>query len=382
MVNGLQTIFWFCALALIYTYVGYPIGIWIWARIRPRRAVTGPYEPMLSVVLVAHDEANRVQQRLENLLDFDYPRDRVEVLIASDGSTDATVELARQYPEPQVRVFDFRARRGKSAVLNDVIAQARGEIVVLTDARQYFEPSTLRALAVRFADPRVGAVSGELILLDSAGTSEVGGVDFYWRYEKFIRRHESLIDSTIGTTGAVYAIRHSLFKPIPAAIILDDVLIPMQIASMGYRVLFEPHARAYDRTSATAQREFVRKLRTIAGNFQLFFHERWLLNPFTNRLWLQTVSHKVSRLLSPVFLFAAFVDNCLLIHESWYGGLFALQVSFYIAAFLGRLTRGSMQRPFFLNIPYAFCLLNWATVIAFVQFLEGRQRVTWKTLPG
>jgi hypothetical protein len=147
-------------------------------------------------------------------------------------------------------------------------------------------------------------------------------------------------------------------------------------------VLFEPHARAYDRTSATAQREFVRKLRTIAGNFQLFFHERWLQNPFTNRLWLQTVSHKVSRLLSPVFLFAAFVDNCLLIHESWYGGLFALQVSFYIAAFLGRLTRGSMQRPFFLNIPYAFCLLNWATVIAFVQFLEGRQRVTWKTLPG
>jgi cellulose synthase/poly-beta-1,6-N-acetylglucosamine synthase-like glycosyltransferase len=376
-------VFWVSAALLLYTYLGYPLLIRLWSGLWPRQAATGPVSTSMTLVVVAHNEVRRIRQRLENFLDLDYPWDRVEVVVASDGSTDGTADLARHYRAPQVRVVEFKNRRGKSAVLNDVIPMARGEIVVLADVRQRFETNALHALAECFLDPEVGAVSGELILLDGPTRSEVGkGVDFYWRYEKFMRLHESRVGSTVGATGAIYALRRALFKPIPDATILDDVLIPMQVARLGYRVLFEPRARAYDWVAATASEEFIRKLRTIAGNFQLFILEPWLLNPFSNPLWIQTVSHKLCRLLSPLALMAAFCSNLLLTQDPDFRWLFAAQSVFYAAAFLGYLTRDTTRRPFFLNVPYAFCLLNWATVVAFVRLLNGRQRVTWERFAG
>lgn len=375
--------FWISAVLLLYTYLGYPLLIRLWSWFWPRLTVAGPLSPSMTLVVVAHNEARRIRQRLENFLDLDYAWDRVEVIVASDGSTDATAELARNYRTPQVRVVEFKERRGKSAVLNDVIPMAGGEIVVLADVRQRFEASALRALAECFLDPEVGAVSGELVLLEGPGRSEVGkGVDFYWRYEKFMRLHESRVGSTVGATGAIYALRRSLFRPIPDTIILDDVLIPMQVARLGYRVLFEPRARAYDWVTATASEEFLRKLRTIAGNFQLFILEPWLLNPFGNPLWMQTVSHKLFRLLSPFALATAFGSNLLLLQGPGYTGFFAAQSAFYAAALLGYLTRDMARRPFLLNVPYAFCLLNWATLVAFVRLLGGRQAVTWERFAG
>jgi len=378
-----HTVFWVSAILLLYTYLGYPLLIRLWSGFWARQVTTGPLSPSITLVVVAHNEARRIRQRLENFLDLDYPWDRVEVIVASDGSTDGTAELARKYRAPQVRVVEFKNRRGKSAVLNDVIPMASGEIVVLADVRQRFETSALHALAECFLDPQVGAVSGELILLDGPSRSEVEkGVDFYWRYEKFMRLHESRVGSTVGATGAIYALRRILFKPIPDATILDDVLIPMQVARLGYRVLFEPRARAYDWVAAAASEEFMRKLRTIAGNFQLFILEPWLLNPLVNPLWIQTVSHKLFRLLSPFALGAVFCSNLFLLQDPDYTWIFAAQSTFYAAAFLGYLTRGAARRPFFLNVPYAFCLLNWATVVAFVRLLNGRQRVTWERYAG
>lgn len=377
--------FWASVALLLYTYLGYPLLIRLLAALPRRIPAEGWLQPRITLVVVAYNEARRIRQRLENFLDLDYPWDRVEVIVASDGSTDSTVERARVYASEQVRVVEFRQRRGKSAVLNDVVPMATGEIVVLADARQRFETGALRALAARFVDPKVGAVSGELVLLDGrAGRSEVGkGVDFYWRYEKFMRLYESRVDSTVGATGAIYALRRELFRPIPEALILDDVLIPMQVARQGYRVLFEPRARAYDWVAPDARHEFTRKLRTIAGNFQLFFLRPWLLNPFQNRLWWQTVSHKLCRLLSPLWLALAFGANLLLAQDQVaYRGLFVAQVLFYAAALLGYLTRHAARKPFFLNVPYAFCLLNWATVMALVHLLNGRQQVTWERTAG
>jgi len=334
----------------------------------------------LSVVVVAHNEAKRIEKRLENLLALDYPRDRLEILLASDGSTDGTLEIARAHEPLSVTVIAFEIRRGKPAVLNDVVPKARGEIVILADARQQFEPDAPRALLRPFADPQVGAVSGELVFTDDGapGTAVGEGVGFYWRYEKFIRRNESRVDSTVGVTGAIYAIRRELFEPIPEDTILDDVLIPTKVARRGYRVIFEPSARAYDRAATTAKEEFTRKVRTIGGNFQLFARERWLLNPFRNRLWFQTISHKGLRLLGPLCLMAAFGVNLLLLDQPFYRWALTAQLLFYSAALCGYTSRNARRKIPLLSVPYVFCLLNWTTVVAFVRFATGRQRITWE----
>jgi len=266
-----QVLFWASVLLLGYTYLGYPVLIWVWAALRSRPPHPEDAEPTVSLVIVAHNEATRIIGRLENLLSLDYPRDRLEILLASDGSTDGTAARARAYEQAGVRIIAFETRRGKPAVLNDLIPKVQGEIVVLSDARQRFEAGALRALVGPFADPHVGAVSGELMLTDNAAGTAVGeGVGFYWRYEKFIRRNESRVDSAVGATGAIYAFRRNLFESIPEDTIGDDLLIPMRIVRRGYRVFFEAGARAYDRAAATAGEEFRRKVRTIVGYFQIF----------------------------------------------------------------------------------------------------------------
>ncbi len=376
MIEGL---FWLCLALLAYTYLGYPALIRLWAAGRRRPHSAWDWNPAVSVVVVAFNEANKIGNRIQNLLAVDYPRERLEILLASDGSTDGTVELARSYEGDRVRVIPFATRRGKAAVLNDVVPKAGGEIVILADARQPFEAGALRALVTPFAGPQVGAVSGELVLANREGTTALGeGVGFYWRYEKFIRRNESLVDSTVGVTGAIYAIRHELFEPIPEDTILDDVLIPMRIAGRGYRVIFEPAALAYDRAAATAREEFTRKVRTIAGNFQLFAREPWLLHPLRNRLWLQTVSHKGLRLITPVLLLATMGANLLLLGGSFYQWMLAGQAFFYGGALGGYLLHRAGSKIPLLSVPYVLCLLNWATVVAFIRFLTGRQRATWE----
>jgi cellulose synthase/poly-beta-1,6-N-acetylglucosamine synthase-like glycosyltransferase len=264
-------------------------------------------------------------------------------------------------------------------VLNDLALAARGEILVFGDARQRWAPDAVRALVAGFADPGVGAVSGELILTEDDASVVGEGVGVYWRYEKFIRARESVVDSTVGATGAIYAVRRALFEPIPADTILDDVLIPLGVVRRGHRVVFEPAARAFDRVAATAVEEFTRKVRTIGGTFQLFVSQRrWLLHPGHNRLFVQTVSHKGLRLLSPLLVLALFVANAALVDHPFYAGLLVAQAAFYAAAGAGAVAGARGRRPALLAVPYVFCLLNDATLIAFARFVRGRQRVTWE----
>lgn len=373
-------LFWASVALLAYTYLGYPVLIYAWAVVRSRSIRVGGVErPQVTVLIVAHNEAATIAGRLENLLSLDYPRERWEIVLASDGSTDGTAERARAYEQFGLRVVAFETRRGKPAVLNDLVPKAWGEIVVLADSRQRFELSALRALVGPFADRQVGAVGGELVLTQNGEGTAVGeGVGFYWRYEKFIRRNEGRADSTVGATGAIYAIRRDLFEPIPEDTIGEDVLIPMRIARRGYRVLFEPGARAYDRAAATAREEFKRKVRTIAGGFQLFAHERWLLHPWRNRLWLQTISHKGLRLLTPLLLAITLGTNFLLLGHPFYRWTLVGQIAFYAAALGGYALRNERSSIPFLNIPYVLCLLIWATVVGFLRFLTGRQPVTWE----
>lgn len=371
-------VFWASAGLLAYVYAGYPLLAALRAHLFPKPRHVAPIEPTVSIVVVAHNEGDRIGQRIENLLALDYPAGTLDIVIASDGSTDNTAARAGEYGPAGVIVRSFATRRGKAAVLSAVVPTLRGEIVLFADARQQFDADTLRVLVSNFADPQVGAVSGALVLATRGQTASAGhGTAFYWRYEKFIRSSEGRADSTVGATGAIYAIRRSLFEPIPDDTILDDVLVPLRIVRKGFRVLFEPRARAYDWASPTAAQEFMRKARTIAGTFQLFARERWLFNPRSNRLWFETMSHKALRLVLPVLHATLFVTS-LVLAEQWLFRLAAAgQAVFYAAALVGHAQRNAERRSPIFTVPCAICLLCWATVVGFTRFLMKRQQATW-----
>jgi cellulose synthase/poly-beta-1,6-N-acetylglucosamine synthase-like glycosyltransferase len=325
----------------------------------------------VSVVLVAHNEASRIAGRLQNLLESDYPPNRLEIIVVSDGSSDTTAGIAANAAGQHATVIMLPTRMGKAAGLNAGVAAAHGEVVVFADARQSFAPSTIKELSRALLDPCVGAVSGELEIADSH--DGIGkGIDAYWRLERSLRRSEAAVDSCIGCTGAVYAIRRSVFTPLPEGTILDDVVIPMQIALRGLRIGFCSEARAFDPQALDAANETRRKRRTLAGNFQMLFrYPGWLL-PWRNRLWWQLLAHKYLRLLGPLFLIAAAVANAALIAFPFYRVSAALQITFYACAVAGMFFRSRI-----FSIPAGFVFLNYNVIRAFGQYLGRSASAGW-----
>jgi len=350
--------FWLSVAFVLYAYVGYPALLAVWARVRHgvRSQVSDngsqPSEfanrdsrfttPGVSVIVAARNEARRLPERIANLLASDYPLDRIQIIVASDGSTDDTAAALAPYRDRVTLLL--LPPRGKAAALNAAVLHARHPILVFADARQRFAPDAIRRLVAAFSQSGVGAVSGELVIdceadQDAAEHSTIGdGVGAYWKYEKWIRRNEACVGSSIGVTGAIYAMRRWLWQPLPADAILDDVLGPMRIVQRGYRVHFEPGARAFDRTASDASAELRRKTRTLAGNFQLLRYEPRLIVPGRNPVWLQFVSHKLARLMVPYALIALLVSSAWLTSRSpLYTMAFAGQVMFYGLALYGAL---------------------------------------------
>ena len=369
-----QSVFWVSVLLLGYANVGYPALLLLWARMRPRPVLKGQLEPRVTMVIAAHNEEKAIDARLNNLLSLDYPKDRFNILLGLDGCSDKTAELARVHEGERVRVVEFEARRGKPSVLNALLPMASGDIVVFGDARQRYGRGALKALVAPFADPEVGAVSGELILTEGEGRPLEKGLGLYWRMEKAIRRCESEVGSVVGVTGAIYAMRRELFEPLPVDTILDDVLAPMRVVRRGFRVVFEPLARAYDKAPTSLGGEFARKVRTISGNFQLFARETWLLG-FGNPLLLQTLSHKGLRLLTPMLLLMALGANLLLLDRPLFQLILLAQIAFYLTAIFGHSLR-HLKIPG-LGVPYVVCMLASATALAFFRHASGQQKVTW-----
>ncbi|MEN9574447.1 MAG: hypothetical protein RL514_2302 [Verrucomicrobiota bacterium] len=372
--DGCQLLFWFSLAALFYTFIGYPILIGLLAKFAGHSATKSPpaHPPTVTVVLVAFNEEARILPRVENLLAANYPASQLEVLVVTDGSTDGTVAKLRALTDPRVRVLDRTERSGKAACLNAAIPAALGELVVLCDARQRFAPHTIPELVANFADPALGAVSGALEI-DPAATGVGGGVDLYWKLEKFIRASEGRFSSTIGATGAVYALRRDLFQPIPEDTLLDDVVIPMQIAvNHGKRVSFDPTAPAYDPQTTDPAKEKRRKLRTLAGNFQMLAHHPGWLLPWRTGLWWQLLSHKYSRIVAPVFMVTMFASNAALADQPLYRPIFLAHVTFYALALLGLALPALRWKPF--SVPAGFVFLNLMTVGGCVNWLRGAYR--------
>jgi cellulose synthase/poly-beta-1,6-N-acetylglucosamine synthase-like glycosyltransferase len=368
-------LFWSGLVLLAFTFAGYAWLIHLLARWRnpPAEPASTGFQPSVSVVVCAHNEADRIARRVTNLLASDWPTEQLDILIVSDGSTDATAEIVRQLQHPRVRILELPQHCGKPAALNAGLAAATGDIVVLGDMRQEFAPDTITRLVRHFSDSGVGAVSGALFI-QGADSAVGGGVDAYWRMEKAIRAAEARWDSCIGCTGAVYAIRRALFTPIPEDTLIDDVVIPMQIALRGQRVLFDPEARAFDPQTLEPARERIRKRRTLAGNFQMLFrYPGWLL-PWRNRLWWQLIAHKYLRLAAPFLLALLFASNAALMDQPLYLALFIGQCGFYIAALLG-LARPRLR---LLSLPAAFVFLNWMTLAGLWHYLRGARQPGWQ----
>jgi cellulose synthase/poly-beta-1,6-N-acetylglucosamine synthase-like glycosyltransferase len=368
------------AAVVLYAYLGYPALIALLARLRPAPAPRrSPEEPAVTLLLVVHDEERWLAEKIRNLLDLDYPPGKREVLVVSDGSRDGSERIAASFAGEGVRLVALPGPRGKAAALGEAVPQATGEILVLTDARQRLAPDAVRELAAYFADPSVGAVSGELMLEDG-GPGPAAGLGRYWRYEKLIRRAESRFDSTVGATGALYAVRRSLWPALDPRTILDDVAVPMEVVLAGRRVLFAPEARAYDRLSDDAAHEYRRKVRTLAGSYQLALLRPALLDPFRNRVAWQFWSHKLARLAVPWCLAVLLAASAALAARGgvFYGAVLGLQLIIYLMAAAGALAARAGLRVPLASVPYAFALANLAAAHAFFGFLRGTAGPAWK----
>jgi poly-beta-1,6-N-acetyl-D-glucosamine synthase len=374
-----EFIFWLSFAGLVYVYLGYPILVKGLAQVFPMRRERHPFDQKVSVVIACHNEAERILNKLSTLLQSPQARLIDEVLIGSDGSSDEIGVAIASLNDSRVRLFEFPERRGKPAVLNDLVPQCRSEIVVLCDARQILSDDAIPELLANFVDPKVGVVSGELMFRQSSSDSIAGqGIGAYWRYEKLIRRAEAQFRSVPGATGALYAIRREAFRPIPDSTLLDDVVIPMVAVTQGWRCVFESKAIAWDDPSDSLGREAIRKRRTIAGAAQLIAHHpSWLL-PWKNPIWLEFVSHKILRLVSPLLLLSVAVTNVLLLEQFPYSLLLLGQICFYYSAFAGWLCQKIGQPSSLFGVQAMFLTLNATTVAALFDAVRGRFRVTWQ----
>ena len=358
---------------IFFTNAGYPMLLYFRARFWPKPVRAASVLPRLTILLAVFNEEKNLPGKLANLAASDYPADRFDIVVVSDGSVDGTDKILAKWEGPRRQSVKLPRHKGKAAALNAGVAKADGEIIVFTDTRQAIAPNALNMLVANFSDPGVGCVSGELVLRETRMAHPSEGLGLYWRVEKKIRYWEGLVGSTVGATGALYAVRRNLLSPLPPDLILDDVYIPLHVARQGQRVVFEPQALAWDDFKPSASHEFRRKLRTLAGNYQLLQLAPWVLTP-SNPLLAEFVCHKVLRLLVPFALISLLV-SAFWLRGGLYGSVLALQLVFYALAGLGlfRLRLGLLSR--LSNISLAFTVLNTAACLAFIYFITGKKAV-------
>jgi cellulose synthase/poly-beta-1,6-N-acetylglucosamine synthase-like glycosyltransferase len=367
----MKLLFWLCLALVAYAYFGYAIWLWLQVRLHRRPILKRQIQPDVSIIIAARNEEENLPAKLENLRLLDYPKDRLQIFIASDGSTDRTASILREQGS-SISLVILDQSNGKACALNEAVKRATGDILVFQDARQLVDPDAISELVSCFADSTVGAVSGELLLETSADEPTPDALGIYWKIEKVVRKLESESGSVVGVTGAIYAVRRELYTEIPPGTILDDVFVPMHVARAGKRVVFQPSAIARDQLFSEKGKEFSRKVRTLTGNYQLLQLAPWLLSP-ANPLLFRLISHKLLRLLVPLLLILMLMASALSIGP-FYRSIFWLQILFYALAAVGMLSP-TFRRFKPVAIASTFVMLNTAAALAFYNFIAGRNRV-------
>jgi cellulose synthase/poly-beta-1,6-N-acetylglucosamine synthase-like glycosyltransferase len=373
--------FWLSLATLIYVYAGFFLLVVIVGRIRQRRVRQQPITPKISLIIAAYNEEEGIAERLNNALALDYPRDALEIIVASDGSDDATETIVAAYADHGVRLLSL-PRQGKIHALNDAVPQAKGEILVFSDANSIYDPQALRNLARNFADPEVGGVAGNTVYgQHSHSDSSSRGEDLYWNYDKWLKKMESQTGSIISAHGAIYAIRRELYQPLTDTAVTDDFAISTAVIEQGYRLVFESEARAYEYIIPAAEREFQRKVRLMTRGLRGVLLRKALLNPFRYGFYsLVLFTHKLLRRMVPLLLAIFFVSSILLSSKGgFYLAVATGQMVFYFLATCGYVLRHQrIGRLRMLYIPFFYCLANTAAFMALMNVLRGRQISRWQ----
>ena len=382
-----EVFFWCAALLLLHTYFFYPLFLIALDGVAQafhnfrasrtestRRDVKPALAPSVSLVVAAYNEASCIQQKLENSLALKYPTERFEVLIGSDGSTDGTNEIVQGCTDPRVRL-SAAARAGKTTVLNRCIPMAQGDIIILSDANTMIEPEAIEALVKHFEDPDVGAVCGKLRLYNP--TKKDYEESAYWNYESAIKFYEGKRGAVVGANGGLYAIRRRLFTKLPPTTIVDDFVIPLRILEQGYKVVYEAGAVAHEETTEDYGKEFGRRARIAAGNFQSLKMVPGLLLPTAGFPAFAFWSHKLLRWCAPALMAVALLANLFLLDSVFYRVTLFAQTMFYALAYLGKagVLKGTGRR--IASVAYYFVTMNLAIVVGFWRFLRNAQKAAW-----
>ena len=377
----LKIVFWLSAAALCYTYVGYPLLLMLVSRLRGRAVRVAEWTPHVTAIITAYNEERDLAAKLENTLALDYPKERLEIIVASDCSSDRTDEIARSFAARGVRLHRQPERLGKTAAQNAAVELARGEIILFSDATTLYQPDVLRVMVGNFADPTVGCVAGRLIYVDP-GQSGVGrGARSYWDYEVLLKRYESRVCSLIGVSGCLYAVRRSAYVPLYNEA-CSDFIIATKMVEQGLRTIYEPAAVCTEETNDRTHKELRMRVRVITQTYTDLWRHRAMMNPLRSGFYaVQLFSHKVMRYLVPVFLLALLAASAALAPRSaFYALTLAAQLVCYAAAAAGWLLERAGRRAGPLAFPQYFVLANLAALLAFYKFLRGERYARWEPI--
>jgi cellulose synthase/poly-beta-1,6-N-acetylglucosamine synthase-like glycosyltransferase len=376
----MEILFWVSAFFLLYPYAGYPLLLWLIGRVQKKTATPPAPEPRdwpaLTLLIAAYNEEAVIGEKLENSLALDYPPDRLEIVVASE-STDRTNEIAGSYRGRGVKLYAFRQRRGKPALLYSTVPLARGEIVIFSDANALYEPQALKKLARHFADPRLGCVSGQLVYDGGAGAA-AAGESLYWRYEQWLKRLESRLGALLGANGSLFALRKSLYAPLSETR-GDDFELPVRVLLQGYRAILDPEARSHEQPSGSVRAEYRRRVRIVSwflASARQLLGEAWRRRRLL--LAVQLLSHRLLRWAAPLFLLLL-LGSCAGAEKGFYRAALAAQLVFYGAALLGwRLEARRASLPLLLRLPYCFCAIHVAMLVGLGRGLSAPGVAAWE----
>jgi cellulose synthase/poly-beta-1,6-N-acetylglucosamine synthase-like glycosyltransferase len=386
---AVQFIFWLCLFLILYTYLFYPMILflcysgsqicrdWHYLTTRRDRRVSrraGEEAPFVSFLVAAYNEECCLAAKIANLQRLDYPADKIEIIFVSDGSTDRTNDLLRAAEGPQFRVVVLPQRKGKANALNQAVQDARGKILVFSDASTLFAADAVRNLVRHFSDHSTGVVCGALEFEGTEESKQTDGV--YWKYESMLRLMEARLGATLTASGAIYALRRDCFQPLPPGSVIEDFLIPMNARKQGCRVLYDPEAIATEFAAESVKGEFTRRVRLAVGSFRAL--GELIRVPMRGFTVLAFISHKLLRWAVPFLLIGMLLSNVILVTHRYYGLLLIGQLLFYLWAALGFLFHRQMGRVRFALVGYFLLAMNLAFLVGFYRYLLGRQEVKWQ----